>query len=104
MGDASNGGEFGPGDLLFLKRTTVHALPRILEEPVVSLSSTRRDATRKTSSSSTLKTARRKALSDERNHEICTHSIFRVAAFITRSPITDRSFAAGVPDTDHPPP
>jgi len=72
MGDASNGGEFGPGDLLFLKRTTVHALPRILEEPVVSLSSTRRDATRKTSSSSTLRTARRKALSDEKNHEICT--------------------------------
>jgi len=44
MGDASNGGEFGPGDLLFLKRTTVHALPRILEEPVVSLVDTpRRD-------------------------------------------------------------
>jgi mannose-6-phosphate isomerase-like protein (cupin superfamily) len=38
MGDASNGGEFGPGDLLFFKRRTVHALPVILEEPVVFLS------------------------------------------------------------------
>ena len=44
MGDASNGGEFTPGDLLFFKRRTVHALPRILEEPVVSLVDTpRRD-------------------------------------------------------------
>jgi len=31
MGDASNGGEFVPGDLLFFKRGTVHALPGILE-------------------------------------------------------------------------
>lgn len=38
MGDASNGAEFGPGDLLFFKRRTVHALPDILEEPVVFLS------------------------------------------------------------------
>jgi mannose-6-phosphate isomerase-like protein (cupin superfamily) len=38
MGDASNGGEFAPGDLLFFKRRTVHALPRILEGPVVFLS------------------------------------------------------------------
>jgi mannose-6-phosphate isomerase-like protein (cupin superfamily) len=38
MGDASNGAEFGPGDLLFFKRLTVHALPGILEEPVVFLS------------------------------------------------------------------
>jgi mannose-6-phosphate isomerase-like protein (cupin superfamily) len=38
MGDASNGAEFGPGDLLFFKRRTIHALPRILEEPVVFLS------------------------------------------------------------------
>lgn len=38
MGDASNGGEFTPGDLLFFKRGIVHALPRILEGPVVFLS------------------------------------------------------------------
>jgi hypothetical protein len=37
MGDASNGGEFGPGDLLVFKHRIVHALPRILEEPVVFL-------------------------------------------------------------------
>ena len=30
--------EFGPGDLLFFKRGTVHALPKMLEEPVVFLS------------------------------------------------------------------
>jgi mannose-6-phosphate isomerase-like protein (cupin superfamily) len=30
--------EFGPGDLLFFKRGTVHALPKLLEEPVVFLS------------------------------------------------------------------
>src|ERR1700746_1241259 len=38
MGDCSNGAEVGPGDLLFFKRRTVHALPDILEEPVVFLS------------------------------------------------------------------
>jgi mannose-6-phosphate isomerase-like protein (cupin superfamily) len=35
MGDASNGAEFSPGDLLFFKRGVVHALPSILEGPVV---------------------------------------------------------------------
>ncbi|MBB5065828.1 mannose-6-phosphate isomerase-like protein (cupin superfamily) [Granulicella mallensis] len=35
MGDASNGAEFAPGDLLFFKRGVVHALPSILEGPVV---------------------------------------------------------------------
>jgi mannose-6-phosphate isomerase-like protein (cupin superfamily) len=38
MGDESNGGEFAPGLLLFFKRGTVHALPEILEGPVVFLS------------------------------------------------------------------
>jgi mannose-6-phosphate isomerase-like protein (cupin superfamily) len=38
MGEASNGGEFAPGDLLFFKRRIVHALPRIFEGPVVFLS------------------------------------------------------------------
>ena len=38
MGDASNGGEFAPGDLLFFKSRTVHALPKILDGPVVFLS------------------------------------------------------------------
>jgi mannose-6-phosphate isomerase-like protein (cupin superfamily) len=37
MGDASNGAEFGPGDLLFFKRRVVHALPRMFEGPVVFL-------------------------------------------------------------------
>ena len=36
--NASNGSQFAPGDLLFFKRGTVHALPNILEEPVVFLS------------------------------------------------------------------
>src|SRR3984957_17358397 len=31
MGDAANGAEFGPGDLLFFKRRIVHALPAFLE-------------------------------------------------------------------------
>jgi mannose-6-phosphate isomerase-like protein (cupin superfamily) len=38
MGEASNLEEFGPGDLLFFKRGTVHALPTLLEEPVAFLS------------------------------------------------------------------
>lgn len=38
MGDAPNGGEFAPGDLLFFKRRTVHALPKILDGLVVFLS------------------------------------------------------------------
>lgn len=37
MGDASNTGEFAPGDLLTFKRRTVHALPAITESPVVFL-------------------------------------------------------------------
>jgi quercetin dioxygenase-like cupin family protein len=37
MNDASNGGEFAPGDLLFFKRRIIHALPAILEAPVVFL-------------------------------------------------------------------
>ena len=38
MHDPSNGGEFAPGDLLFFKRGIVHALPKIIEGPVVFLS------------------------------------------------------------------
>lgn len=38
MADASNIGEFAPGDLLFFKRRTIHALPDILEGPVIFLS------------------------------------------------------------------
>ena len=38
MGEAGNGGEFAPGDLLFFKREVVHALPEIFEGPVVFLS------------------------------------------------------------------
>jgi mannose-6-phosphate isomerase-like protein (cupin superfamily) len=37
MGDASNGAGFGPGDLLFFKRRVVHALPKLIEGPVVFL-------------------------------------------------------------------
>ncbi len=35
MGNSANGAEFAPGDLLFFKRRIVHALPSILEGPVV---------------------------------------------------------------------
>ena len=38
MKDASTKGEFGPGQLLFFERGTVHALPEILAEPLVFLS------------------------------------------------------------------
>ncbi len=37
MGDAENGAEFSAGGLLLFKRRIVHALPRILEGPVVFL-------------------------------------------------------------------
>ena len=38
MESSTNGGEFSPGDFLFFKRGTVHALPDIFESPVVFLS------------------------------------------------------------------
>lgn len=38
MGEESTKAAFGPGELLFFERGTVHALPEILEEPVVFLS------------------------------------------------------------------
>ncbi len=38
MNDPANSEEFGPGSLLYFKRNIVHALPEILEEPVVFLS------------------------------------------------------------------
>lgn len=38
MKDASTLAEFAPGQLLFFERGTVHALPTILEEPLVFLS------------------------------------------------------------------
>jgi mannose-6-phosphate isomerase-like protein (cupin superfamily) len=38
MNTPENSGEFGPGSLLFFKRTVVHALPMILEQPVIFLS------------------------------------------------------------------
>ena len=38
MSDDSNEREFAPGDLLFFKRRTVHALPKMIEAPVVFLS------------------------------------------------------------------
>jgi mannose-6-phosphate isomerase-like protein (cupin superfamily) len=37
MGDSSKVSEFAPGDLLFFKRRTIHALPEIFEGPVVFL-------------------------------------------------------------------
>jgi mannose-6-phosphate isomerase-like protein (cupin superfamily) len=36
--DESTSAEFGPGELLFFKRGTVHAQPKILQDPVVFLS------------------------------------------------------------------
>lgn len=38
IGDASGEAEFGPGQLLHFTRNTVHALPRIIAEPLVFLS------------------------------------------------------------------
>lgn len=38
MESPANGGTFAPGDLLFFKRGTVHALPEIIEGPAVFLS------------------------------------------------------------------
>lgn len=38
LNDPANSEEFGPGSLLYFKRNIVHALPEILEEPVVFLS------------------------------------------------------------------
>ncbi len=38
IGDAASEAEFGPGQLLLFDRRLVHALPRILEEPLVFLS------------------------------------------------------------------
>jgi mannose-6-phosphate isomerase-like protein (cupin superfamily) len=47
MGDPSTQAEFGPGQLLHFKRGTIHALPEILEEPLVFLAidAPRRDPT-----------------------------------------------------------
>ncbi|GJD48044.1 hypothetical protein OPKNFCMD_0759 [Methylobacterium crusticola] len=38
IGDPADEAEFGPGQLLFFERGTVHALPTLIEEPVVFLS------------------------------------------------------------------
>lgn len=38
MEDPKNQTEFGPGELLYLRRKTVHSLPNILESPVVFMS------------------------------------------------------------------
>ena len=38
MKDESTSAEFGPGELLFFKRGTVHAMPKILADPVLFLS------------------------------------------------------------------
>ena len=38
MGEESTKAAFGPGELLFFERGTVHALPEILEEQLVFLS------------------------------------------------------------------
>jgi mannose-6-phosphate isomerase-like protein (cupin superfamily) len=45
MGTPANGGAFGPGHFLFFRRGTIHALPEILEGPVVflALDAPRRD-------------------------------------------------------------
>ena len=37
MGDPSDEAEFAPGHLLFFERNVVHALPELLEEPVIFL-------------------------------------------------------------------
>lgn len=37
MEDAATAAEFGPGDMLIFERNVVHALPTLLEEPVIFL-------------------------------------------------------------------
>jgi mannose-6-phosphate isomerase-like protein (cupin superfamily) len=37
LGDAANVAEFAPGHLLFFRRGTIHALPKIMSDPVVFL-------------------------------------------------------------------
>lgn len=37
MEDAATEAEFGPGDMLFFERNVVHALPTLLEDPVIFL-------------------------------------------------------------------
>ncbi|ACS43964.1 Cupin 2 conserved barrel domain protein [Methylorubrum extorquens DSM 13060] len=51
MGNADTEARFGPGELLFFERGTVHAMPTITEEPVVFLSvgTPRREPTASTS-------------------------------------------------------
>ncbi|VFU07163.1 Cupin [Methylocella tundrae] len=45
MGSAANGGVFAPGQLLFFKRGIIHAMPELIEGPVVffSVDTPRRD-------------------------------------------------------------
>ncbi|GEP12779.1 hypothetical protein MMMDOFMJ_4586 [Methylobacterium gnaphalii] len=38
MGDADTETAFGPGELLFFERGTLHAMPTVTEQPVVFLS------------------------------------------------------------------
>lgn len=38
MEDPKSEADFGPGDLLYFKKTTVHSLPKLIEEPIVFLS------------------------------------------------------------------
>lgn len=38
MENSKDQAEFGPGELLYFKKTTVHSLPDILESPVVFMS------------------------------------------------------------------
>lgn len=47
LDNAANLQQFAPGDLLFFKRGTIHALPSLLEEPVtfLALDTPRRDPT-----------------------------------------------------------
>jgi hypothetical protein len=70
MGEVSNGGEFAPGDLLFFKRRTFTLCPNFLRSRWSFSRSTHRGATRKTSSSSTLRTARPQASAIEKRNEI----------------------------------
>lgn len=59
MGDESTKAEFSPGQLLYFKRGTVHAMPELFEHPVVFLSIDTRGANRPTSSLSIRRTVHR---------------------------------------------
>jgi hypothetical protein len=68
MENSANSGEFAPGDFLFFKNNTVHAIPDLLEGRLSFSRSTRPGAIPGTSSSSIPKTELQRASSGIARH------------------------------------